>query len=179
MTSFGALTLLSAILNLAMPDVPRPTSRIPFPLVPLIVLFVTVSVRSGVHALPAPDTPLPPAMPLPPPLVWLAVMTVWSTVPVIVEKPLLPMSITVRVLLLPSAPGAVPPSAAVLPLPEMIKLVWVREALFPPAFEMMLALVPVGASEMLLFVIAMTSALLPGIPAVAPGPVVVELPMSN
>ena len=63
----GALTVLSAILSFAVPDVPRPTSRIPFPSVPLIVLLVTVSVRFGVHALPAPATPLPPAMPLPPP----------------------------------------------------------------------------------------------------------------
>ena len=109
-------------------------------------------------------------------------MTLLSTVPVIVESPLLPMRITVPMLLLPRAPGAVPPSAAVLPLPEMMKFVCVREALFPPEFDMMIELVPVVASETALFVIEMTSAVLFvlfGIPAVAPGPEAFELPMET
>jgi len=61
----------------------------------------------------------------------------------------------------------------------MIKFVCVREALFPPEFATMIALVPVVLSDTALFVIATTSALLPGMPAVAPGPVAFELPMET
>ena len=73
--------MLLAIIS-AKPLVPRPTNKMPFPSVPLIVL-VTVSVRSGVHALPAPATSLPPAILFPPPrlAVCVATMVLLFTVP--------------------------------------------------------------------------------------------------
>src|SRR6516225_2735433 len=82
-------------------------------------------------------------------------------------------------LLLPRAPGALPPSAAVLPLPEILKFARVLEPLFPPEVAKMIAFVPVVLSDTALFVIAMTSALLLGMPAVAPGPEAVELPIES
>ena len=81
--------------------------------------------------------------------------------------------------LLPSAPGAVPPRAAVLPLPEIRKFVCVRLALLPPEFATMMALVPVPLSETALLVIAMTCAGSFGMPAVAPGPLPFALPMET
>ena len=65
-TLIGAATVLFAIFKSNVPRVPRPTSRMPLPSVWVMLLPVTVIVNAGVHRLPTPPTPLPPAMPLPP-----------------------------------------------------------------------------------------------------------------
>src|SRR5215213_1741618 len=119
----------------------------PLPSVSLMTLFETVRFSRGVHAVPAPPTPLPPAMPLPLPksAVWLASIWLPLTTPAISEKPLLPIRITVPMLLLPSG-------FATVPLFNISKLIWVRAlalALVLATVIACVALVPTPVSSVI------------------------------
>src|SRR5262245_56081032 len=75
---------------------------------------------------------------------------------------------------MPLSKGAVQPPVF-LPLHSMRKLLRAREALLPPPMETMMASVPPLAAETELLVIATTFVASPGMPAVAPGPLALEL----
>src|SRR5690242_10966147 len=101
------------------------------------------------------------------------------TVPVIVAKPLFPISRTVPCALLASglALGAAQ-LPLFLPLHSIRKFAWLREAEFPPAIAIVMACVPVASIaviELLVMLIRLLASL--GMPAVAPGPAAFELPM--